>query len=187
MISRSGPVFTLLVGAFAQPPFELLKPLLPVRSFTACPPSDAPQVDRMARRDSHRLLEALRVRVVEIPGQPVHDAFGGREQAQRSGRRRTRRPCRSRRRRRPRAQPRCRRIRGSRIRAQRVPRGECAHRCECSCSKGLTRTARPPPLDEVALSLRGGQLVECLPEQRTQLPAERVAGIPSVEASAPSE
>ena len=67
----------------AQAPLELLKPLLTMGPLAARPPRDALQIDRMPRCNLDRLFEALRVRIMEVPREPIHDALGRSQQSQR--------------------------------------------------------------------------------------------------------
>jgi len=46
------------------------------------PSLDSGQFDGMSSRDLECLLEALTVRVMEVPGQPIHHAFGGWQDSQ---------------------------------------------------------------------------------------------------------
>jgi hypothetical protein len=52
-----------------------------VRVFFAGPAFDPPKVDRVAARDPDGLLQTLPVGVVEVLGQPIHDALGRAQQS----------------------------------------------------------------------------------------------------------
>jgi hypothetical protein len=53
-----------------------------MHAFSGRPSLDAREIDGMPSSDLQCLLEALTIRVVEVPGEPVHHALCGMQNAQ---------------------------------------------------------------------------------------------------------